>query len=74
MKLKLSKMNLRSGNLNDIIGVINHANSLILLDISWGQLLPKELAAISQALAQHARSLRNLNLSYNRLNFDEEGP
>ena len=43
---------------------------MILLDISWGKLLPRDLVTISIALGT-ASSMRNLNLSYNRLNFDE---
>jgi len=49
------------------------ASSLISFDISWGQLLPKELSTISAGLARSAKSLRNLNLSYNRLNFEDDG-
>ena len=50
-----------------------NARNLILLDVSWGQLMPKELAILSTVLTQNAKSMRNINLSYNRLNFDEEG-
>ena len=32
--------------------------------------MPKDLATISTALAGSAPSMRNLNLSYNKLNFD----
>ena len=72
MKLKLSKMNLRNDQIVMLISkTIGIASSLISFDISWGQLLPKELAIISDGLARYAKSMRNLNLSYNRLNFDD---
>ena len=35
--------------------------------------MPKELAILSISLSQHSKNLRNINLSYNRLNFDEAG-
>ena len=64
-------MNLRN---NHLVTLINEtlliAKDLILLDISWCQLCPKELASISLTLAKNGKQMRNLNLSYNRLNFD----
>ena len=43
---------------------------MIFLDLSWARLFPKDLASLSLAMADHAHSLRNLNLSYNKLVFD----
>ena len=75
IKLKLSKINLRSQSLVTLINkTILVAKNLIMLDISWGGLFPNELARISKALSRNAKSMRNLNLSYNALNFDEDGP
>ena len=48
---------------------------LLHLDISWSKLIPSQLVRISEALkdedANAIRTLRNLNLSYNSLHFDE---
>lgn len=71
IKLKVSKINLRGGMAMKLITeVLFTARNMILLDISWAKLMPKELAALTKALAGNCRSMRNLNLSYNRLNFD----
>ena len=43
---------------------------MILLDLSWACLTPVDLALISKTLSMEAWSLRNLNLSYNKLDFD----
>ena len=48
---------------------------LLLFDISWSKLIPSQLLRISEVLkdedAHPIRTLRNLNLSYNSLHFDE---
>jgi len=44
---------------------------MIVLDLSWCKLVPKDLAEITSCLADNAFALRNINLSYNKLDFDE---
>ena len=64
-------MNLRNNQLVILVSeTLGIAKNLILLDISWCQLFPKELAAISMMLAKNGKQMRNINLSYNKLNFD----
>ena len=64
-------MNLRSNLLLTLLSeTLLIAKNLILLDISWCQLCPKELASLSMTLTKNGKQMRNLNLSYNRLNFD----
>ncbi len=46
------------------------SKNLIFLDLSWSRLFPKDLASLSVALSNGAWSLRNLNLSYNKLEFN----
>ena len=70
MKLKVSNMNLRDDRIvKNICETLNYNKNIILLDVSWGKMLPKHLADLAEALAMKAKSLRNLNLSYNSLNF-----
>ena len=38
------------------------------LDISYGQLLPKQLNKIMETLAEKGSNFRTLNMSYNMLN------
>lgn len=47
------------------------SKNLIFLDLSWSRLFPKDLATLSGVLSNGAWSLRNLNLSYNKLEFSQ---
>ena len=47
---------------------------MILLDVSWAKLLPKELQSLSLVLSRSGANIRNLNLSYNMLDFEFESP
>jgi len=70
MKLKVSNMNLRGDRIvRNVCETLNYNKNMILLDVSWGKMLPKHLADLAEALAMKSKSLRNLNLSYNSLNF-----
>lgn len=53
-----------------ICQVVSISKNLVFLDLSWSRLFPKDLAKLSQILSHGAWCLRNLNLSYNRLEFD----
>jgi len=48
------------------------SKNMIHLDLSWARLYPKDLCELSVALSESAWSLRNLNLSYNKLDFSKE--
>ena len=77
MKFKLSNINLHTQSQNLIKGIcrtLENAQYLILLDLSWCKLAPKDLVLISVTMMEYCDSLRNLNLSYNQLNFDENNP
>lgn len=78
MKLKLSNVNLQDNQLVDqIIEVLKTKEFLTHLDLSWTRLNPKQLLKISEVLIDSSvipgplTLLRNLNLSYNSLYFDE---
>ena len=47
---------------------------MIFLDLSWAQLKAKELDSIAVSLALHGKSMRNINLSYNDLDFNCKSP
>ena len=56
--------------MRSITEVIMLSKNLIFLDLSWSRLFPKDLASLSVVLSNGAWSLRNLNLSYNKLEFN----
>ena len=64
-------MYLRNDHLvNSLCKIFELNPNLILIDISWGKLSPRDLNILTKSLSKHARSIRNLNLSYNELNFN----
>ena len=70
MKLKLTKMDLRNDALIANIGQMLYYNrNMVLLDVSMGGLLAKQLNDLSAQLAEKGMNIRNLNLSYNILDF-----
>ena len=71
MKLKMSNMNLRNSNFINNLCSIFDKNKLIYLDISWASLKSKELNTIVWNLKNYGNNMRNLNLSYNDLDFTE---
>ena len=75
MKLKLTNMNLRfDKTISNLCEVLSNNRNMILLDVSCAQLLSKQLKALSLALAEEGDNMRNLNLSYNSLNFNVDSP
>ena len=44
------------------------------MDVSWGKLKAKELNTIVWNLKNDGFKIRNLNLSYNELDFNEKSP
>lgn len=77
MKLKISNINLYSSTsklVESINNVIRNEKNLIFLDLSWAKLLPKDLADISCMLQYNFEALRNINFSYNKLNFNPNDP
>jgi len=42
------------------------------IDLSWAKLTPKNLEQISFALLNKIKSIRMINFSYNKLNFDDD--
>jgi len=76
MKLKLSNVNLNDNRIGDLlVELLKTREILTHLDLSWTKLKPSHLCEISEVLksedAYPVRNLRNLNLSYNSLYFDE---
>ena len=73
MKLRLSQINLNSEGIIDGLGkVFENNKNLVHLNLSKAQLTPKHLTKITYGLGQHCANMRNLNLSYNYLNFNKE--
>ena len=74
MKLKMSNINLHDHNLRlveSLCNAIATSKNMIFLDLSWSNLAPRDLAEIASCLSDNAFAIRNRNLSYNKLNFDE---
>jgi uncharacterized protein YjbI with pentapeptide repeats len=71
MKLKLTNINLVGQKvIGEIVSLISMNKNLVYLNLSWGALRPKELSILSKELAAKGKQLRNLDLSYNMLNFE----
>ena len=76
MKLKLSNVNLNDNIIvQHLVTLLETRRMLTHLDLSWTRLTPTQLVKISEILMSDEdypiRILRNLNLSYNSLYFDE---
>ena len=71
MKLKISNMNLRNENFISNLCTVFCRNNLIYLDVSWAKLKSKELNSIVYNLKKYGNDMRNLNLSYNDLDFTQ---
>ena len=76
MKLKLAHTNLNDNKVVDlIVEVLRTRNILTHLNLAWTKLTATHLWTISDELADEngfpIKTLRNLNLSYNCLHFDE---
>ena len=72
MKLKITNINLNTFNydlVKILIDTTQVAKNMIFLDLSWTKLYPKDMAELAFYLADHGKSMRNLNLSYNKLEF-----
>jgi hypothetical protein len=69
-------MNLSDDKIVDnIINIIQtNKQHLTYLDLSWSSLTPIQLAKISDEFKHNPYIVKNLNLSYNVLNFDSEKP
>ena len=75
MKLKVSNMNLRNDYLIKNLGaLINFNRNLVVLDISKCNMLPKHLSSIALDVADWGFNMRNLNMSYNTLDFSKGNP
>ena len=71
MKLKISNNTISNQYLflKHIKDTLKISKNMILLDLSWSKMCPKDLAKLSYILLKNKPGLRNLNLSYNSLNF-----
>lgn len=68
-------MNLKNeGIINRLCETIHYNKFLISLDLSYSQLLPRQLKAIAIVLGQKGQNFRCLNLSYNLLNQKGSDP
>ena len=77
MKLKISNINLNLCStklVKNIINVIRISKNIIFIDLSWTKLLAYDLAKIAESLHYNSAVLRNLNLSYNKLNSNPSNP
>ena len=75
MKLKLSNINLNSENVTYYLSeMITNNNILQLLDLSWACLNATNLEKITNALICRKQSIRHINFSYNKLNFQADHP
>ena len=75
-KLKLSNVNLNDHDIVDnLVELLRTREMLMHLDLSWSKMNPSQLKRISEVLkddyAYPIRTLRNLNISYNSLYFDD---
>ena len=76
MKLKLSNTDLNDNKTQEhLLELLANKEILTHLDLSWSKLKPNHLKAISEVLMKEGgypiQNIRNLNLSYNSLVFDE---
>jgi len=76
MKLKLSNVDLNDNRIQELLlELLEKKEILTHLDLSWTKLKPNHLKAISLVLKKDGgypiQNIRNLNLSYNSLIFDE---
>lgn len=73
MKLKLSEMYLGFDSfVPSMVAVIQAKSTLQHVDLSSAQLKPSQLELLSHELKQSCRQLKNINLSYNFLDYTTE--
>ena len=75
MKLKVTNLQIQMQKfdlIENMSKTIKVAKNMIMLDLSWSQLQPQDLYEISVALTTDTYALRNLNLSYNKLQFQND--
>ena len=73
MKLKISNHVLSTKTIfYNIFETLYYSKNLICLDLSWCRMFPKDMYDLSMALVNNSDSIRNLNLSYNILNFRKD--
>ena len=73
MKLKITNINLNIQNhvlVENLFDTMQASKNMIFLDLSWANLNPKDMAELALNLSDHGKSMRNLNLSYNQLDFN----
>lgn len=72
MKLKLSNINLNNDKLIiNLSDMISHLRILQNFDISWSSISIQQLITVTESLLNRQRSIRHINLSYNRLDFED---
>lgn len=73
MKLKVSNINLNNdGVIENLADLVSNSRILQLFDISWTSISISHLVKITESLINRQRSIRHINLSYNRLDFEKE--
>jgi hypothetical protein len=73
MKLRISGVYLNyQPVVRGICELLKNNTSLQSIDFSWGSLSPRALCQISECFKYRKSTLRNIDLSYNRLNFHVE--
>lgn len=72
-KIKLSNLNLNDNKIVDMICQIIQCKEFVThLDFSWSCLSASHLNKIAMELVKNPHFIRNLNLSYNSLTYDEK--
>ena len=71
MKLKLSNIDMRNENIIEPLNdSVSRNSNMIFLDVSKSNLSPNILEKLSLCLSEKSANMRNINLSYNILEFD----
>ena len=70
MKLALTNVNLNDDRtVGNLVDTLETKKYLQFLDLSWGGMTPRHLARVTDQMAEMFKQLREINLSYNKLNF-----
>ena len=73
MKLRISSINLNHRQIVDTLcQIITSTRVLQMINFSWAQFSCEHLSMISSCLCDRVLSLRSIDFSFNRLNFNEE--
>ena len=73
MKLRISNISLNNPEcIKNLCTTITKTKVLQLINFSWTSLTPEQMAMLSACLVERLLSMRTIDLSYNKLNFETD--